>query len=333
MRSQENSTLLATRLLVALIASTTLGAQTNSYTQTNIASDVPGMAKAVDPEMINPWGLGRYNGQGWWFVADAATGMVTVIDGDAITWSHYFIPSANGQGTGSPAGMSGGPNVTATTLDGTIQENMGNAIIEVNNSGKGAVYTGCTWAAPSKQGPLFLYVANSAGGVEGYDEQYHSVSLPPGAFTDPNIPAGFTPYGIQSTAFDKVWVTFFNGTPGGGQGYVDEFDSSGNLLLRLQRGSWMNQPWGVAQAPANFGAFSGALLVAMTGNGSIAVFNPATGQFRGVLKDSSGQPTLNPGIHGIAFGDSVFTGPKNYLYFTAGIDNFTHGLFGFINAN
>jgi hypothetical protein len=108
---------------------------------------------------------------------------------------------------------------------------------------------------------------------------------------------------------ERFGLHSFNGTPGAGQGYVDEFDSNGNLLLRLQQGAWMNQPWGVARAPRNFGVFSNALLVAMTGNGAITVFNPNTGQLEGVLRNSSGRAIINSGIHGIAFGTVYSPGP------------------------
>jgi uncharacterized protein (TIGR03118 family) len=131
-------------------------------------------------------------------------------------------------------------------------------------------------------------------------------------------------------------VAYSNGTAGSGQGYVDAFDESGNLLLSLERGSWMNQPYGVVNAPASgFGTASKGILVAMTGSGMIAVFNPSTGKFSGFLKDSSGQPLAISGIHSIGFGSGNVdkSGPATTLYFTAGIDGFTHGLFGSITAN
>jgi len=334
---------------VAILACGTVAAQqtaANSYTQTNLASDVAGMALTVDPYLVNPWGTTRNSGAragGGWYTSDNGTGTVTDISGYEGYGGYYLtVPSAEGAGAGSPAGACiFGQIQTFTTLDGTIQENgEGNATtIVVNNSGAGAVYTACT-ETRSPSGPPYydtLYVANSVGGVEAYtwlNNVLSPVSLPPGAFTDPSVPAGYTPYGIQAAA-GRIWVTFANGTAGAGQGYVDAFDSNGNLLLRLQHGSWMNQPYGVVQAPASgFGPFSKALLVAMTGSGVIAAFNPSTGTFAGILKDSSGQPIVNPGIHAIGFGNGAYSGgPTTTLYFTAGIDNFTHGLFGSITAN
>jgi uncharacterized protein (TIGR03118 family) len=209
--------------------------------------------------------------------------------------------------------------------------------IEVNNSAQGAVYTGCAkWqTSAGADSPETLYLANSARGVAAYDAQFNPVALAPGAFIDPNIPAGFTPYGIYSAGSGKIWVSYSNGTSGPGQGYVDAFDQNGNLLLSLELGSWMNQPYGMVNAPASgFGAASKALLVAMTGSGMIAAFNPPTGKFTGFLHDSSGQPLVIQGIHGIGFGGgNKGSGPPTTLFFTAGIDNFAHGLFGSITAN
>jgi len=316
----------------------------NSYTQANIASDIPGMASTVDANMINPWGLTRLNGtrQGsGWYSAYNGTGFVDGLsivpgDGDGVSLG---ILSASGVFPGVPAGACAFSKLLAfTTLDGTVQISGSSlGMIVVNNSGLRAVYTGCTsWAAGGPPIPQTLYLANSAGGVEAYDPHFNPVALPPGAFVDPNIPAGFAPYGIYSPGDGgKIWVSFFNGTSGSGQGYVDAFDGNGNLLLSLQQGSWMNQPYGMVNAPrSGFGAASKALLVAMTGSGMIAAFNPSTGKFSGFLKDSSGQPLANQGIHGIGFGSgNASSGPPTTLFFTAGIDGFTHGLFGSITAN
>jgi uncharacterized protein (TIGR03118 family) len=321
-------------------------AQTGSYTQINIASDIVGMAESVAPQMINPWGLTHTNGtrQGsGWYIAYAGAGVLDEItaEGDV---SPYFItiPAASGQGDGTPAGACVfGGITTFTTLDGTVQQPLSSdiATIVINNAVKGAAYTACAQWRSSGLGLDTLYVANSAGGVEAYDSGFNPVTLAPGAFTDPNIPSGFAPYGMYAGGSrvqgGHIWVSFFNGTPGPGQGYVDAFDQNGNLLLSLQQGSWMNQPYGITQAPASgFGPFNYAILVAMTGSGTIAVFNPSSGAFIGFLKNSSGQYLVNQGIHGLGFGSgSIYGGPTNTLYFTAGIDNFQHGLFGEITAN
>jgi uncharacterized protein (TIGR03118 family) len=241
------------------------------------------------------------------------------------------IPPASGTGVGSPTGtVALGSAFVFVTLDGTISEWTSGtaAVIKVNNSSKGAVYTGCTLA--SDNGVTTLYVANAAGGVEAYTTSFKPVTLP-GGFVDPNVPAGYTPYGIQN-AGGKIWVTFA-AAPGAGNGYVDAFDPTGKLLLSLVHGMYMNQPWGIALAPANFGAFSKLLLVGNTGSGEIGAFNPTTGAFEGFLKNSAGKAITNSGLWALYFGSGGVSGPTTTLYFTAGIDMQTKGLFGTITAN
>jgi uncharacterized protein (TIGR03118 family) len=114
-------------------------------------------------------------------------------------------------------------------------------------------------------------------------------------------------------------------------GYVDVFDGSGNLLQRFENGPWMNAPWGLALAPATgFGKSSGKLLVGMFGSGQIATFDPATGDFEGLLRDRHGKPITIDGLWALRFGNGANAGPTTTLFFTAGIDDEAHGLFGTI---
>jgi len=113
-----------------------------------------------------------------------------------------------------------------------------------------------------------------------------------------------------------------------GSGFVDVFDTSGHLLQRLIRGNHLNAPWGLALAPGDFGQFSNALLVGNFGEGHIQAFDPATGKFLGQLKDESGRPIVIDGLWAIIFGNGVTAGDRNALYFAAGPDDETHGLFG-----
>lgn len=335
-------------------------AATNSYTQTNLSSDIPGMAVTTDPMLINPWGLSKPTSatvkEAHWWAADQKTGFSTLYDADgSIPPLVISIPPASGTGAGSPTGtVAIGNNFVFATLDGTISEWLAStgpvapgfvhptaeacsgchtttATIKVNRASSGAVYTGVTLASANSQ--TVLFAANSAGGVEEFNAtSFQPVSLASGAFTDPNVPAGFTPYGIQ-TVGKKIFVTFAPPPPASG-GYVDAFDVNGNLLLTLQNGTWFDGPWGVAQAPANFGAFSNSVLVGNVGNGMIAAFNPTTGKLIGVMKGANGKAIAIPGLWAIAFGaGNTDSGPTNVLYFNAGIQNFTHGLFGSISAN
>ena len=109
---------------------------------------------------------------------------------------------------------------------------------------------------------------------------------------------------------------------------MDVFDTSGHLLQRLIKGNHLNAPWGLALAPANFGPFSNALIVGNFGNGHLQAFDPDNGRFLGELDDASGKPIVIDGLWGIIVGNGGSGGDRNALYFAAGPEDETHGLFG-----
>ena len=320
-----------TILLLASMAASAQDTATNSYTQTNLVSDIAGKATFTDPHLVNPWGLSRSASSFWW-AADAGTGVSTLYNGAGdIQTLVVTVPPASGTGLGSPTGtVAVGSAFVFVTLDGTISQwtSGTKAVIKVNNSGSGAAYTGVTAA---KNGTVLnIYAANAAGGIEAYTTAFARVTLPPGAFTDPNVPAGYTPYGIQAIG-SKIYVTF-SAAPGAG-GYVDVFNPAGTLLLSLAQGHF-NQPWGIAQAPAGFGKFQGDILVGNVGSGEIGAYSASTGKFAGFLENSSAKPIAIPGLWALFFGaGNTNSGSKSSLYFAAGIDNYLHGLFGTITAN
>jgi uncharacterized protein (TIGR03437 family) len=125
---------------------------------------------------------------------------------------------------------------------------------------------------------------------------------------------------------------------GAGNGYVDVFDASGNLVTQLISKGALNSPWGMQIAPATFGQFSGALLVANFGDGTINAFDPAKGTPLGTLNDSTGHTLSIPGLWGLLFGNGGKGGDTSTLYFTAGTPGpygeapESHGLFGSIQA-
>ncbi len=320
-------------LLASLTLAMAVNAQdttTNSYTQTNLISDLSTMAPVTDSHLKNPWGLSRTSSSYWW-VSDNATGVSTLYGGTGFVDPLVVtIPTATGTGTGSPTGtVAVGTKFVFVTLDGTISEwsSGTSAVIKVNHSTSHAVYTGVTVATNGTVATL--YVANSNGGVETYNAgTFAPITLAAGAFTDTTIPAGYTPYGIQRIG-TKIFVTYSNGVGG----YVDGFSTGGALSLRLQHKGF-SQPWGVAQAPANWGPFGHALLVGNVGTGWIGVYNPTTGAFVNFLKDSSGQDIAIPGLWALFFGGGgAFNGPTTSLYFAAGVNGYADGLFGTITPN
>lgn len=318
-------------LMLGAMAASAQDTATNSYTQTNLVSDIPAMATFTDSHLVNPWGLSRSASSFWW-AADEATGFSTLYNGTGSPQSLIVkVPPASGTGLGTPTGtVAVGSKFVFVTLDGTISQwtSGTNAVIKVNHSAQGAVYQGVTLA--TNAGVQQIYVANSAGGVEAYTTAFAPVTLAPGAFTDPSVPAGYTPYGIQAIG-QKIYVTF-SAAPGAG-GYVDVFNPAGTKLLGLAQGHF-NEPWGIAQAPAGFGKFQGAILVGNVGSGLIGAYNATSGKFLGFLDNSSGKAIGIPGLWALYFGaGNTNSGPKTTLYFAAGIDNYLHGLFGTITAN
>jgi uncharacterized protein (TIGR03118 family) len=158
------------------------------------------------------------------------------------------------------------------------------------------------------------------------------------AFEDEKIPHGFAPFNVQNIG-GNLYVAFaqqdsakHDEVDGAGLGYVDVFSPTGRLLHRLQHGSWFNGPWGMTQAPSDFGANSHNILVGQFGGGQILVFDPVTGQFKGPLNDATDKPIVIDGLWDIAFGSGGTSGPATTLFFSAGPGREQHGLFGSITA-
>lgn len=349
---------LACALVIALTTCVGAYAQTNSYTVTPIVDNTQ------DQFLVNPWGLSKpvkpsLNESEWW-VSDNATGLTTLCYANKTGINSLVplvitIPTASGVGIGSPTGTAynaatgPGPglnNFTFATLDGTISNwnagdlptNKGTGCYEchvntttvmVNHSSSGASYFGLALATNATSKAPTYYASNFKGGVEAYDGATFAPVTLAGTFSDPKIPKAYKPYGIQAIG-TKVWVTYFNGISGG---FVDAFDTNGNLKLRLAKGSF-SEPWGVVQAPANFGAFSNTILVGNTTSGVIGAYNPTTGAFQGFLEDSTGAAIVIPGLWGISFGNgNPKSGPVTTLYYAAGGNSYTTGVFGAITAN
>jgi uncharacterized protein (TIGR03118 family) len=152
------------------------------------------------------------------------------------------------------------------------------------------------------------------------------------------LPAGYAPYGIQAIG-DLVYVSYARqdaqtgvAVAGAGQGAVDVFDTAGKLVRQLvPPGGALDAPWGMAMAPAAFGAFGNALLVANVGDGKINAFDASTGAFLGTLSMADGNPVAIDGLHGIAFGNGIGDQSTNTLFFAAGPGGETHGVYGRID--
>jgi uncharacterized protein (TIGR03118 family) len=206
-----------------------------------------------------------------------------------------------------------------------------NSILAVPNSagGSGAVYKGLAIATTG--GQSLLYAANfHSGSVEVYDSSFHLV----GNFTDPNVPAGYAPFNVQ-TLNGKLYVTFalqdadkHDDVAGLGNGFVDQFNLDGTGLTRIGSGGQLDSPWGLAIAPASFGDLAGDLLVGNFGDGTITAFDLATDSFVGDLLGGNGQPLVIGDLWALTPGNGSAAGSTDAIYFTSGVAEEADGLFG-----
>ncbi len=198
----------------------------------------------------------------------------------------------------------------------------------VNNSTSGSVYTGL--AVTTKTSGNFVYAADFANNkIDIYDATFTFVK----SFTDPKVPKGYVPFNVQDIN-GKLYVAFVPSNEGPG-GYVDIFKEDGTLIKRLTHGKPLNQPWGFAIAPKNFGPLSNTLLVANnTDSSTISGFDLKTGKLVGTMMNKNGKPLVIDQLWGIEFGGgSTSNGKTNQLFFAAGPKNNLDGLFGVINFN
>ncbi len=308
------------------------------YKLTNLDSNQVHQAPTIDPLLANAWGLARSATSPWW-VTDNDTGWSTIYDASGKQEPlRVMIPTA-GNGPAEPTGLNGPGSPTGivyngsttdfqtqgwsspfifATLDGTIsawspQANANQAIIAIDNSAKKASYTGL--AITSKASGNFLYAADTANNViDMYDGTFTWVK----SFTDPAVPSTLSVFGIQDIN-GLLYVTY--AVPGvGAGGVVDIFKEDGTFVKTLIQSTRLNQAWGVAAAPSNFGPLSNTLLVSNNSvAGTINAFDPFTGKFIGAIKDQSGKPIVFNNLWGIAFGGgTAANGGTNSLFVTVG---------------
>ena len=329
----------------AVLAAATPAAETNAYVQHNLVSDGTIPADHTDGHLVNAWGLTSLPGSPWW-VADNQTSVSTLYGADGTPRSLVVSVPNNPTGavsnTGSSFVVGSGPALFlfATEEGKLLGWNMSvgtTAQVVADKTGEGAVFKGLAIAGDR------LYATDFHNAkVDVFDGSFGDVNTP-GAFVDPKIPAGFAPFGIQNIGGD-IFVTYakqdadaHDDVAGQGLGFVDEFDASGALIARVAQRGQLNSPWGLAMAPAGFGRFSGDLLVGNFGDGQITAFEPeSNGRFaaRGQLRTASGSVLTIDGLWALQFGKGALAnnGPTDSLFFTAGPDGESHGLFGTIRA-
>jgi uncharacterized protein (TIGR03118 family) len=321
--------------LVLLMVSSQAHAQ---YRVTNLVSNQVHQAPNIDPLLANAWGLARSATSPWW-ISDNDTGWSTLYDaaGKQVPL-RVLIPTA-GNGPASPTGLNGPGTPTGivfngsstdfqvqgwpspfifATLDGTIsawspEVNKNQSIIAVDDSANKAMYTGL--AITSYASGNFLYAADNTNNViDMYDGNFNLVK----SFGDPNAPSNMSVFGVQDIN-GMVYVAYAVPNVGAG-GLIDVFTESGTFVKTLIQGTTLNQAWGIAAAPGNFGPLSNTLLVSNNSvNGTINGFDPTTGKFVGTMKDENGKTIVLNNLWGIAFGGGNSTnGATNELFVTVG---------------
>lgn len=331
----------------AAFAAGVLGASLHAdtlYVQTNLTSDINGMAAHTDSNLKNSWGMSFGPTTPFW-VSDQVTNVSTLYNGSGTPLSLVVAtpPGPTGQVfniTPSFDLSSGGKALFIfDTLSGMIAAwNMAQGTTATIQfaANDGSVFTGL--AIGHNGSADLLYAANfSKNRIDVFGSNFAQTTLP-GGFTDPNLPAGYAPYNIQAVAgklyveYDKVDPTTHRPTTTPNTGIVDVYNMDGSLSQRLATNNHLNSPWGITQAPAGFGSFGGDLLVGNFGDGTISAFDPTSGVFLGTLSDLAGHPIVNSGLWALNFRAPGSGFDPNALFFTAGINNEADGLFGEITA-
>ncbi|HKT67740.1 MAG TPA: TIGR03118 family protein [Burkholderia sp.] len=341
-------------VLASVVACGSGSSHERQYAVSALVSDGAVPAAHVDANLKNPWGI-AFNPKGFAWVADNGTQHATLYDGDGVPQSLVVT---------IPPGTSGDPDPTGIVFNGTndfmvtqgaksgpaafIFVGEGGTLtawspavnptsaITVFDSGGAAVYKGL--AMTSNNGANFLYATDFHNNrIDVFDRTFAKVT-PAGTFQDPALPAGFAPFGIQAigsklfVAYAKQDAAAHDDVKGAGFGLIDVFSPSGQFLQRFVTGGPLDAPWGMAQAPADFGRFSNAVLVGNFGDGMIHAFDATSGIMLGTLEQGDGSAIVEPGLWGIAFGNGLNRQPTHTLFFAAGSNNEADGLYGRIDV-
>ena len=324
--------------MVILSVAPAVMAGTIGFVQTNLASDVPGLAQTTDPDLVNAWGMAASATSPVWIGANGSgksvlyngagvkLGLVVAIPGDGSVTGLAFSGLAGSFNAdsflfasedGTVSGWRGALGTSAETLVAGSTANVYKSLADANIGGSEYAYL-----ANFRNASIDVLKGNNA-----------SVNLT-GTFTDPNVPAGYAPFDVQNLG-GVLYVTYavqdaakHDDVAGAGNGIVDAFDLQGNFLRRVVTNGALNSPWGMALAPVGFGDVGGDLLVGNFGDGTINAYNPTSGTFIETLRDANGNPLKIDGLWALEFGNGGSFGSPNTLYFTAGPSGESHGLFG-----
>jgi uncharacterized protein (TIGR03118 family) len=324
----------------------------NAYAQVNLVADRPGRAAVTDPHLVNPWGLSQGPATPVW-ASDNGADVSTLYTGGGAGQTPSAVPLVVSIPGGAPTGQAFNPTSAFMLPDGQpalfvfagedgdlSAWNRGltplTSAVHVG-AVKGGVLKGLALLPTSPYGPEILVADFAHGRIAAFDGAFQRIALPRWAFTDRRIPRGYAPFNVALLG-SRVFVTYakqdaarHDDVAGPGRGFVDVYSTSGRLLDRFARRGVLNSPWGLAIAPAHFGAFSGAVLVGNFGDGRIHAFNPWTGRLLGTLRNDRGRPIVIDGLWGLLPGNGTSAGTSD-VWFSAGPGGEKHGLLGVLRA-
>jgi conserved hypothetical protein TIGR03118 len=347
----------AVLLVLTALSFTAALARADTYSAANLESDIPGLAAHVDPNLVNPWGMAVPSATGPIWVSDNGTGVSTLYNQADGTPAPSPVPlvvtiptAARNKDGGNPTGIVfNGTSFFNVTLngnsaparfifvseDGSISgwnpalnpNDRAHAIaIAVDNGtnlgSERAIYKGVTLGMAN--GHNFLYATNfHTGRVETYDENFRKVN--PRGFVDHTLPAGYAPFGIRNIN-GQIYVTYAlqdakgeDDVAGPGNGFVNVFNTDGTFVKRLISNGNLNAPWGLALV-------DGELWIGNFGDGTINNYDPNTGAFIETISKAGATPLQIDGLWDLL---PLSAG----VYFTAGIADEAHGLFGLITED
>ena len=327
----------------SVLAST---AQAQHYLRTDLVSNQGGGTTKPDANLVNGWGLSRSSTSPWW-VSDNHTGMSTLYDGTGNPLS--LIVTVPGSPTGTVFNGSSDFQIVAgrpavflfATEEGAIYG--WNSSVNSNTAQKvastnGAIYKGM--AIAMNGGKRYIYAADFHNGrIDVFDASFNKVDNGFTGDIDEVISfgaklRGLAPFNIANiggnlfVAFAKQDDDKEDDVAGAGNGMLAAFAPDGRLIQMFEQTDDLNAPWGMAVAPSDFGAFSHQLIVGQFGSGELLAYDLVTGRLSGKLRNPDESPLVIPGLWGIGFGNGGNAGPANNLYFAAGPDDESNGLFG-----
>jgi len=359
-RASRRKTLARTLQIESLEARQVLS---TTYLVHDLVSDQPGVAPLTDPHLVNGWGIAVNPSAGGFWVSSNEKDLADIYTGDVsgspLAKAGLEVNVTGGAPTGTvfnsttdfkiPMGSPTAPAIfifasesgDVTGWNPTVNSNT--AVLGYHAM-DGAIYKGIALANDSVNGNNYLFVADFHNNKIDVLDKNFAIAHLGGSFTDPNLPAGFAPFNVAEIN-GQLYVSYakqdnpadaHDDMAGPGNGVIDVYTNDGVFVKRLVSngaGSKLNSPWGMVVAPATFGDFGGDLLVGNFGDGHIHSYNPDTGAFLGTLTGFKNKPVHIDGLWGLAFGNGTTAGDANTLYFAAGPDDESHGLFGKITAN